>query len=108
MEAGERCARIGEAGVLDLVAKPVLEALEPRIFADRRAVGGIVDRRALCDVAALLDHRDAVRQCVDGAAIVMAHVDEAALVASAQRFFAPGSAARRVGKGGVSTGRSWW
>src|SRR3546814_9309545 len=67
---------------------PVLEALEPRSFADRRAVGGIVDRRALCDVADLLDHRDAVRQCVDGAAIVMAHVDEAALVASAQRFFA--------------------
>src|SRR3546814_12272830 len=54
MEAGERCARIGEAGVLDLVAKPVLEALEPRIFADRRAVGGIVDRRALFDFAALL------------------------------------------------------
>src|SRR3546814_8863451 len=48
MEAGERCARIGEAGVLDLVAKPVLEALEPRIFADRRAVGGQIGRAHVC------------------------------------------------------------
>src|SRR3546814_12766838 len=43
MEAGERWASIGEAGVLDEVGKTVMEALEPRIIEDRRGVGGVVD-----------------------------------------------------------------
>ena len=88
---------IGDAGVLDRVADGALAALLIDAFADRRAVGGEVDRRAGRDVAQLFEHDDAVRQGMKRAHLVAARVEHAALVEPRHLAFAQEQVAARDG-----------